>query len=91
MPPIAVHAPMCVQTNFFGQRNGKKLIVHLLNEINTSAGRALPKGGHRHGRKLSLLVVFKSCFMINQVGKIRTRGYRPECIANRIEIDRHDP
>ena len=45
VPPIAVHAPMCVQTNFFAQRNGKKLIVHLLNEINTSAGRALPEGG----------------------------------------------
>jgi hypothetical protein len=43
--PIAVHAPMCVQTNFFAQRNGKRLIVHLLNEINTSAGRALPEGG----------------------------------------------
>ena len=45
MPPIAVHAPMCVQTNFFTQQNRKKLIVHLLNEINTSAGRALPEGG----------------------------------------------
>ena len=31
--------------NSFAQRNGKKLIVHLLNEINTSAGRALPEGG----------------------------------------------
>ncbi|HIO06185.1 TPA: hypothetical protein EYN09_04555 [Candidatus Poribacteria bacterium] len=45
LPPTIVRAPMCVQTNFFTQQNRKKLIVHLLNEINTSAGRALPEGG----------------------------------------------
>jgi hypothetical protein len=43
-PPVEVQAPLCVQAAFYEQHGGKRLIVHLLNEINTSAGRALPEG-----------------------------------------------
>ena len=35
-PPVEVKAPMCVLVTFFQQEEGKRLIVHLLNEINTT-------------------------------------------------------
>lgn len=41
--PEEVKAPMCVQTAFYTQEGGKRIIVHLLNEINTNANRALPE------------------------------------------------
>jgi hypothetical protein len=41
-PPIRVKAPLCVQAAFYTQQNGRRKIIHLLNEINTSASRALP-------------------------------------------------
>ena len=43
-PPVAVTAPMCVQSTFYQQENGKRTIVHLLNEINSTSNRALPVG-----------------------------------------------
>nr|CAA9276770.1 hypothetical protein AVDCRST_MAG63-3344 [uncultured Armatimonadetes bacterium] len=42
-PPVEVSAPMCVQATFFEQEGGRRTIVHLLNEINTTADRALPE------------------------------------------------
>lgn len=42
-PAVAVNAPMCVQANFFEQEGGRRVIVHLVNEINTTADRALPE------------------------------------------------
>jgi len=36
-PPVRVDAPLCVQAAFYTQANGKRTIVHLLNEVNTSA------------------------------------------------------
>ena len=42
-PPVAVEAPMCVQTAFYEQEGGRRQVVHLLNELNTSADRALPE------------------------------------------------
>ncbi len=42
-PPIKVEAPLCVQAAFYTQANGKRKVVHLLNEVNTSADRALPE------------------------------------------------
>ncbi|MGB9620646.1 MAG: hypothetical protein ACPL7K_09560, partial [Armatimonadota bacterium] len=42
-PPVRVDAPLCVQAAFYTQNEGKRLIVHLLNELNTSADRALPE------------------------------------------------
>ncbi|MDB5357086.1 MAG: Trehalose utilization [Phycisphaerales bacterium] len=40
-PPVRVEAPLCVQAAFYTQNNGARKIVHLLNEINTTANRAL--------------------------------------------------
>jgi len=42
-PPVRVDAPLCVQAAFYTQRGGKRTIVHLLNEVNTSANRAIPE------------------------------------------------
>lgn len=43
-PPVEVDAPLCVQTNFFEQKKENRLVVHLLNEFNSAAGRSLPSG-----------------------------------------------
>ena len=43
-PPVEVAAPMCVQATFYRQQEPKRIVVHLLNEINTTGGRALPEG-----------------------------------------------
>ena len=42
-PPVKVAAPLCVQATFYTQDDGRRTVVHLLNEINTSADRALPE------------------------------------------------
>ncbi|MEO8352463.1 MAG: alpha-amylase family protein [Chthoniobacteraceae bacterium] len=42
-PPIAVTAPLSVQAAFYTQQDGQRSVVHLLNETNTSAHRALPE------------------------------------------------
>ncbi len=43
-PPITVEAPMCVQSTFMRQRkDGERLIVHLYNDVNTTANRARPE------------------------------------------------
>jgi hypothetical protein len=43
-PPISVEAPMCVQATFMRQRKeGERLVVHLYNDVNTTANRALPE------------------------------------------------
>ena len=34
---------MCVQAAFYEQEGGRRQVVHLLNELNTSADRALPE------------------------------------------------
>lgn len=42
-PPIAVDAPMCVQMNVFRQKkDGERLVIHLFNDLNTTAGHGLP-------------------------------------------------
>jgi hypothetical protein len=41
-PPISVQAPLCVQAAYYTQKATGRTIVHLLNEVNTSANRALP-------------------------------------------------
>ena len=33
-----------MQTNFFEQKKENRLVVHLLNEFNSAAGRSLPSG-----------------------------------------------
>jgi hypothetical protein len=40
---VRVDAPLSVQAAFYTQNGGKRKIVHLLNEVNTTANRALPE------------------------------------------------
>jgi uncharacterized membrane protein len=42
-PPFEIEAPLAVQAAFYTQNNGQRQIVHLLNELNSSANRALPE------------------------------------------------
>ena len=42
-PPVKVTAPLCVQAAFYTQKGGKRTIVHLLNDVNTTANRAIPE------------------------------------------------
>jgi hypothetical protein len=42
-PPVEVTAPMCVHAVTMRQRkNGERLIVHLFNDISTTAGHGYP-------------------------------------------------
>src|SRR5205085_10849545 len=42
-PPVTVEAPMCVHTTVMRQsKAGERLVVHLFNDVNTTAGHALP-------------------------------------------------
>jgi hypothetical protein len=42
-PPVAVEAPMCVHSTVMRQtKDGERLIVHLFNDLNTTAHHALP-------------------------------------------------
>ncbi len=42
--PVTVAAPMCVQATFFTQsdRDGRRLVLHLFNGVNTAANHGLP-------------------------------------------------
>ena len=42
--PISVAAPMCVQATYFTQvgKDGRRLVLHLFNGLNTSANHGLP-------------------------------------------------
>jgi hypothetical protein len=42
-PTVHVSAPLCVQAAFYTQNDGKRTVVHLLNEVNTTADRAIPE------------------------------------------------
>jgi hypothetical protein len=41
--PVQVEAPLCVQAAYYTQHDGKRTVVHLLNEVNTAANRAIPE------------------------------------------------
>lgn len=42
-PPVEVKAPMCVQATVTRQvKDGERLLVHLFNNVNTTAGMGLP-------------------------------------------------
>ncbi len=42
-PTVKVEAPLCVQAAFYTQKDGRRTVVHLLNEVNTTADRSLPE------------------------------------------------
>ena len=41
--PITIDAPLCVQAAFYSQDNPRRTLIHLLNELNTQANRAIPE------------------------------------------------
>ncbi|WP_246524723.1 alpha-amylase family protein [Gemmata palustris] len=42
-PPVEVKAPMCVQVSTVRQKkNGERLVIHLFNDVNTTAGHGHP-------------------------------------------------
>lgn len=42
-PPVTVEAPMCVHVAVMRQtKEGERLVVHLFNDVNTTAGHSLP-------------------------------------------------
>jgi hypothetical protein len=43
-PPVTIEAPMCVQSTVMRQttESGERLVVHLFNDLNTTAHHALP-------------------------------------------------
>jgi hypothetical protein len=44
LPPVEVEAPRCVHATFFRQKtpNGSRLLLHLFNDVNTTAFHGLP-------------------------------------------------
>jgi hypothetical protein len=41
--PVSIEAPLCVQAAFYTQENPRRTLIHLLNEVNTQANRAIPE------------------------------------------------
>jgi len=70
-PSITVTAPMCVRTAFYEQNGGKKQIVHLLNELNTSADRALPESNSSMREEVVPIQGIKVLFKTNKISKAR--------------------
>jgi hypothetical protein len=43
LPPVELKGPMCALVNYYTQENGRRLVVHLVNELNSTANRAWPE------------------------------------------------
>jgi hypothetical protein len=70
-PPISVEAPMCVQATFMRQhKDGERLIVHLYNDVNTTANRALPEDD---------VPLREETLPIHDI-RVTLRGYRPKAV-----------
>ncbi len=61
-PTVEVTGPMCLQSTFYQQENGKRTIVHLLNEVNSNTNRALPEGNPSMREEIVPLVRIKVLF-----------------------------
>ncbi|MEI6914375.1 MAG: ThuA domain-containing protein, partial [Armatimonadota bacterium] len=61
-PTVEVTGPMCLQSTFYQQENGKRTIVHLLNEVNSNTIRALPEGNPSMREEIVPLVRIKVLF-----------------------------
>ena len=61
-PPVRVDAPLCVQAAFYTQQSGKRTIVHLLNEVNTTANRAIPENNPSQREETLPIVDIKVTF-----------------------------
>ncbi|MEI6915666.1 MAG: ankyrin repeat domain-containing protein, partial [Armatimonadota bacterium] len=60
--PVKVVAPLCVQAAFYTQKEGKRTIVHLLNENNTTADRALPENNPSMREEIVPMIDIKVSF-----------------------------
>ncbi len=54
-PLVEVEAPMCVQTTYYEQKDKNRLVIHLLNETNTTADRALPESNSSMREEILLI------------------------------------
>jgi hypothetical protein len=66
-PPFEIEAPLAVQAAFYTQNDGKRTIVHLLNELNSSANRALPE--NNPSMRMEVIPIHDI--------KIKAKGMRP--------------
>jgi hypothetical protein len=66
-PPFEIDAPLAVQAGFYTQKDGKRTIVHLLNELNSSANRALPE--NNPSMRMEVIPIHDI--------KIKAKGMRP--------------
>lgn len=85
VPPIEVSAPMCVQATFYQQNEGRRTIVHLLNELNTTADRALPEMNPPMREEVIPLAGIKVFF---RDGSIKSAMLQPE--GTRLDLKRVD-
>ncbi len=65
-PPVEINAPMCVQVNTVRQaKNGERLVIHLFNDVNTTAG---------HGHPAEEVPLREEVIPIHDI-EIKLRGY----------------
>ncbi len=77
-PPARVNAPLCVQAAYYQQQGGKRTIVHLLNEVNTSANRALPENNpSQREETLPILDITVGVTDLNVTRAILEPGHHP--------------
>ncbi len=68
-PPVEVNAPLCVQAAFYVQDAGKRTIVHLLNEVNTTANRAIPENNPSEREETLPIADIKVAFANQKVNR----------------------
>ncbi len=69
-PTVQVTAPMLVQSTFYQQEDGKRTIVHLLNETNSTAGRALPDGNPPMREEIVPIAGIKVVFRDTSIARV---------------------
>ena len=85
-PPVRVTAPLCVQAAFYRQNGGKRTIVHLLNEVNTSANRALPENNTSQREETLPILDIKVALADPKVAQ-RVPGAGSSCASARKTAD----
>lgn len=70
-PLVEVEAPLCVQATYYEQKEKNRLVIHLLNEANTTADRALPESNPPMREEI---LPVRGC-------KLRIQGFQPELVT----------
>lgn len=84
-PPVSVEAPLCVQAAFYTQKDGQRTIVHLLNEVNTTANRALPENNPSEREETLPILDIKVVIANAQVARaFQEPGHRPLTITRTV-------